>query len=51
MYVTLRHKRYTCPLVMSNKELIFFLNHRAPIDCDKYGYDNNVNVKKIGMAC
>lgn len=29
----------------------FLLNHRAPIDCDKYGYDNNVNVKKIGMAC
>ncbi len=36
---------------MSNKQLILFLNHHAPIYCDKYGYDNNLNVKKIGMAC
>lgn len=25
--------------------------HHAPFYCDKYGYDNNENVKKIGMAC
>ncbi len=35
---------------MSNKQLILFLNHHAPFYYDKYGYDSNVNVKKIGMA-
>ncbi len=28
----------------------FFKTH-APFYCDKYSYDNNVNVKKIGVAC
>jgi hypothetical protein len=28
-----------------------FKDHHAPFYCDKYGYDKNVNVKKIGVAC
>jgi len=36
---------------MYNNQLIFFKNHHAPFYCDKYGYDNNVNVTKIGVAC